>query len=226
MHLTPRTLGLGIAATLTGCTMLGVLASLDLAGAARPDAPGVSAVAPAMVAAAPLPPAVVAEVDDRASTSPPVTPSASAQANGTPAPTLPLPPTSFPAPKPSPPERAPREPARTASPHATRAPSPPAPARTAPAASATPPRPPTPTPRRTATRNPWHAPTLAVGTTAITRPRLTSGARVSVTVACSPGAGCSMTGSQLHVAAGTSVTVTWSAPSRPGYTAWRTSRVL
>lgn len=67
---------------------------------------------------------------------------------------------------------------------------------------------------------------LRVGSTTITRPRLTSGAPVAVTVACSPRAGCSMTGAQLDVAPGTSVTVTWAAPARAGYSAWTVTRVL
>jgi hypothetical protein len=35
-----------------------------------------------------------------------------------------------------------------------------------------------------------------------------------------------MTGAQLDVAPGTSVTVTWSAPARSGYSAWTVTRVL
>ena len=220
MHLTPRTLGLAVAATVTGCTVLGVMTSLDLAGAANSDAHAVSAATPAMVAKSTVPTAVGFEADSRSVTSPAPTPSAIAQA--TVAPTA----TPVPSPEQSAPEEALGEPAHIASPRATRAPSPSAPARPAPDASTSPPRRSAPARLRTATRNAWHAPTLGVGTTTITRPRLTSGAPVSVTVACSPGTGCSMTGAQLQVAAGTSVTVTWSAPSRPGYTAWRTSRVL
>jgi hypothetical protein len=72
----------------------------------------------------------------------------------------------------------------------------------------------------------WSAPALHAGSNTITVPHLTSGANVTVTVGCSPSAGCALAGSTLDIAEGTRVTVTWSAPSRPGFTAWTVSRAL
>lgn len=227
MHLTPRTLGLAVVATLTGCTVLGIMTSLDLADATGSDAQGSPTAISGMTAeSAALPPTSWLDAATPSATTPPASPSPGATANVIPAPTALTAAPPSPAPGKSSPEATPEEPVPAASPRATAHPSKPSPTRPTPVASATPSRRPAPAPRRTATRNSWHAPALQVGTTTITRPRLTSGAPVSVTVACSPGAGCSMTAGQLHVTPGTSVTVTWAAPSRPGYTAWRTTRAL
>jgi hypothetical protein len=46
MHLTPRTLGLAVAATVTACTVLGIMTSLDLASA-HPNAHNAPATGPA-----------------------------------------------------------------------------------------------------------------------------------------------------------------------------------
>lgn len=73
----------------------------------------------------------------------------------------------------------------------------------------------------------WQAPTFSTGGTVLTRPRLSSGAPVSITVACSPRAACVITGDRLVIGAdASSVTVTWAAPARAGYRAWRVSRAL
>ena len=51
MHLTPRTLGLAVAATETACTVLGIMTSLDLASA-HPNAHNAPATGPATAPAA------------------------------------------------------------------------------------------------------------------------------------------------------------------------------
>lgn len=228
MHLTPRTLLSSVAATLTACTLVGILGTLE-----RPQAATANAGDTASLSQTPTtrPSTLVDPRVEDASGALPTAPANPLSPTPTPPPASSGPITSSPTPSksaqaasspsandqdgegdPATAARRPatREPAR-ATPPTTRAPTEPRPA---------------PVPRRTAVKSSWHRPALRVGTTSITRPRLTSGARVSVTVACAPGAGCSMSGSQLTVSPGTSVTVTWSAPARRGYTAWRTSRVL
>ena len=232
MHLTPRTLGMAMVATVTGCTVLGIMASLDLASAAHSDAQTVTtSPATEAAAAASTPPAAAAAAEGtgaltssaptgavRATEPGTATPTAAPTASSTASLPQPSPTTTSETPSSTPTHRAtPPRPAPTPERE---------PARPVPTATPSVPRPSAPAVRRTATRNSWRAPALQVGSTTITRPRLTSGAPVSVTVACSPGSGCTMTGAQLNVASGTSVTVTWSAPSRPGYTTWRATRVL
>lgn len=76
-------------------------------------------------------------------------------------------------------------------------------------------------------RGGWSAPALRVGANDLTVPVLSSGARVQITVACSPSRTCTVSGSDLLVdPAASMVTVTWSAPARAGYRAWRVSRAL
>lgn len=83
------------------------------------------------------------------------------------------------------------------------------------------------TPARASVVGGWQAPTLRTGGTVLTRPRLSSGAPVSITVACSPRTACVITGDHLVIGAdASSVTVTWSAPARAGFGAWRVSRAL
>ena len=225
MHLTPRTLGLAVAATVTGCTVLGIMTSLDLASA-HPNAHNAPATGPATA-----PASLAAALGDSAVTA---TEIASPPPEASPTATVPGPPTESEGRVPSPGDTTPDgpspTPARTAAPRPTPTPTPtpsttPA-ARPAPAASPSAPRPRRPVIRRTTVRNSWQAPVLQAGATTLTVPRLTSGAPVAVTVACSPRSGCVIAGPQLQVATGTSVTLTWAAPARPGYTAWRTSRVL
>lgn len=214
MHLTPRQLGLAVAATLAGCTVLGVMTSLDLAGAVSADTPTSSSAAPSPVE----PAAPIVPTPASSPAAPPTpTPAALPTPSPSPSPSIVSTPTLAPVPSPS----------MTATP--TVKASPPAKPLTARASGRTsapiPPRRPV-APRRTTALGAWRAPVLRVGSNTITRPRLTSGAPVSVTVACSPSVGCSMSGAHLQVQAGTSVTVTWTAPSRSGYTRWTVSRVL
>ena len=227
MHLTPRTLGLAVAATVTGCTVLGIMTSLDLASA-HPNAHNAPATGPATA-----PASLAAAFGDSAVTA---TQIASPPREASPTATVPGPPTEsasasddrVPSPGDTTADGPSPTPARTAAPRPTPTPTPsttPDP-RPAPAASPSASRPRRPAIRRTTVRNNWQAPVLQAGAATLTVPRLTSGATVSVTVACAPRSGCTIAGSQLQVATGTSVTLTWTAPARPGYTAWRTSRVL
>ncbi|MCF8526872.1 MAG: hypothetical protein K9G80_05095 [Candidatus Nanopelagicales bacterium] len=229
MNLTPRTLGLAVAATVTGCTVLGIMTSLDLASA-HPNAHNAPAAGPATAL-----PSLAAALGDSAVTA---TEIASPPREASPTATVPGPPTEsasasddrVPSPGDTTPDGPSPTPARTAAPRPTPTPPPPPSttpaARPAPAASPSASRPRRPVIRRTTVRNSWQAPVLQAGATTLTVPRLTSGAPVAVTVACSPRSGCVIAGPQLQVATGTSVTLTWTAPARPGYTAWRTSRVL
>lgn len=103
----------------------------------------------------------------------------------------------------------------------------PAQARTEPPAARPTPRAPRPTTRAAAPRSGWSAPVLLVGVNDVRPPSLTSGARVQVTVACSPSRACTVSGSDLTIdPAAESVTVTWSAPARARYRAWSVSRGL
>ncbi|MBK9740983.1 MAG: hypothetical protein IPO93_16120 [Actinobacteria bacterium] len=73
----------------------------------------------------------------------------------------------------------------------------------------------------------WRAPALHPGANVIALPRLSSGARTQVTVACSPSSACQVSGDELVIdASAVSVTVTWWAPARGSYRAWGTSRGL
>ena len=228
MHLTPRTLGLAVAATVTGCTVLGIMTSLDLTSIAHPDAQKAPTTAPATA-----PASLAAALGDSAVTatqiaSPPREASPTATVPGTTTGSASASAGRVPSPGDTTADGRSPSPARTSAPRPTPTPAPsttPA-ARPAPAASPSASRPPRPAIRRTTVRNNWQAPVLQAGATTLTVPRLTSGAPVAVTVACAPRSGCVIAGPQLQVATGTSVTLTWTAPARPGYTAWRTSRVL
>lgn len=73
----------------------------------------------------------------------------------------------------------------------------------------------------------WSAPDVHIGSVELTRPTLKSGQRPELTVACSPSAACTVSGSTLVVSdAAQSVTVTWYAPATKSWTAWSTSRSL
>ena len=230
MHLTPRALGLAVAATVTGCTVLGIMASLDLTSVTHPDARNAPTTAPATA-----PASLAAALGDSAVTateiaSPPPPPSPTAASLVTPTVSASASDGRVPSAEDDSSASASATTSRTSAPRPTPTPTPtpsttPA-ARPAPAASPSAARTPRPPVRRTTVTNSWHAPVLQVGATTLTVPRLTSRAPVAVTVACAPRSGCVIAGSQLQVAAGTSVTLTWTAPARPGYTAWRTSRVL
>lgn len=220
MHLTPRTLLLTAAATLTACTLVGIIGTLDRPAPVAADTGNTTSLSQTQTSA----PADSVDSVEAASSALATEPAEPEMPTPTALPTSPSPIASSPTPSASTPATTSRRAddrrgessagsTRKPTPRDTTPPSP-APPRSAPA------------PRRTVVKSSWQPPRLHVGVTSITRPRLSSGARVSVTVACAPGAGCSMSGTQLQVAAGTSVTVTWSAPARPGYTAWRTSRVM
>ena len=72
----------------------------------------------------------------------------------------------------------------------------------------------------------WAPPELVAGTNQLTFPVLTSGADVTITVACQPSRGCQMNGGVLTIEPGSSVTVTWSAPRTRTHTAWSTQRTF
>ena len=82
-------------------------------------------------------------------------------------------------------------------------------------------------PRRTTFVGGWQAPSLHVGANTIVVPRLTSRAKVRVTVGCAPSSACHVTGDQLVIEpSATAVTVTWWAPANGGYPSWQVSRGL
>jgi len=68
----------------------------------------------------------------------------------------------------------------------------------------------------------WTAPVLNPGTVSLRAPKITSGQRVTLTVACSPSANCVINGDQLTITEGTQVTVTYSAKATSTHTAWTT----
>ncbi len=70
-----------------------------------------------------------------------------------------------------------------------------------------------------ATRS-WTPPVLNPGTVSLRAPQLTSGVKVSVTVACSPSVNCVINGDQLTFSEGTQVTVTYSAKATATHRAW------
>lgn len=55
---------------------------------------------------------------------------------------------------------------------------------------------------------------------------LTSGADVTITVACQPANGCIMDAGTLTIEPGSSVTVTWTAPRTRTHTAWSVQRTF
>lgn len=67
----------------------------------------------------------------------------------------------------------------------------------------------------------WVAPVIAVpGEVTLTTPTLTSGAKVSTTIACSPSANCALEGATLMMVADTQVSITYSAKGTKKFTAW------
>ena len=72
----------------------------------------------------------------------------------------------------------------------------------------------------------WSPPELTTGVNQLSFPRLTSGADVTITVACQPSAGCAMDAGTLTIEPGSSVTVTWSAPRTRTHTAWSVQRTF
>ncbi len=70
----------------------------------------------------------------------------------------------------------------------------------------------------------WTPPTLLnPGTVLLRAPQLSSGVKVSVTVACSPSVNCVINGDQLTISDGTRVTVTYTAKATDTHTAWSTT---
>ncbi len=66
----------------------------------------------------------------------------------------------------------------------------------------------------------WTPPVLNPGTVLLRAPKLTSGVKASVTVACSPSTGCLINGDQLTFSDGARVTVTYSAKATDTHKAW------
>jgi len=69
----------------------------------------------------------------------------------------------------------------------------------------------------------WTAPVVNPGTVSLRAPKITSGQRVTLTVACSPSANCVINGDQLTMTEGTHVTVTYRAKATSTHTAWATT---
>lgn len=235
MQLTPRHLALASAALIAGGAVFGIVTTL---------APSLT-VAPATAAtpSATELEAVPTEVGDEAITFP----------STSPAPVPPSPASSAPVPSPTPRATAASSPAvdaplptpttstRSSSPSPrahTRATPRSTPRATSRPRSSAAPRPaaPSPAPGRPVTRHVarhtsvvgnWSAPTLHAGANTIRLPQLNSGARVRVTVGCSPSSACQVSADQLVIdPAAASVTVTWWATARGGYPSWEVSRGL
>jgi cytoskeletal protein RodZ len=69
----------------------------------------------------------------------------------------------------------------------------------------------------------WTPPVVNPGTVSLRAPQLTSGQRVTLTVACSPSANCVINGDQLTITEGTQVTVTYRAKATGTHRAWTTT---
>jgi len=69
----------------------------------------------------------------------------------------------------------------------------------------------------------WTPPVVNPGTVSLRAPKITSGQRVTLTVACSPSANCVINGDQLTINEGTHVTVTYRAKATNTHTAWATT---
>ena len=68
----------------------------------------------------------------------------------------------------------------------------------------------------------WTAPVVNPGTVSLRAPQISSGQRVTLTVACSPSVNCVINGDQLTITEGTQVTVTYRAKATSTHTAWAT----
>jgi cytoskeletal protein RodZ len=68
----------------------------------------------------------------------------------------------------------------------------------------------------------WTAPVVNPGTVSLRAPQISSGQRVTLTVACSPSVNCVINGDQLTMTEGTQVTVTYRAKATSTHTAWTT----
>jgi hypothetical protein len=65
----------------------------------------------------------------------------------------------------------------------------------------------------------WTPPVVNPGTVSLRAPQITSGQRVTLTVACSPSVNCVINGDQLTITEGTQVTVTYRAKATSTHTA-------
>lgn len=232
MNLTPRTLALAAAACLSGGVVVGVLGMAASSGTpTEPDgAPTASAVSrqPAD-----------GDLGDREVTFPRPTPSPTStpppppsRSTSTPSPTASASPSAMPSAPPSPapsttPSPCPTATAPTAAPSTPRASQPPSTPSTPRPARPRPQPTPAPTLRSAQVIDAWRAPVLHIGANRLSVPRLSSGARVGVTIACSPSAACLLRGDQLDIdPSARSVQVTWTAAPRGSWSGWQVSRAL
>lgn len=75
--------------------------------------------------------------------------------------------------------------------------------------------------------NGWVPRQLRVGANDVTAPKLSTGAKVTVTVMCSPSTACQMSGSSLVIdPAAAQVAVTWRSPGNSQSRAWSASRTF
>lgn len=232
MQLTPRTLVMAIGACLAGGLVLGAVATFAPSLGSANRTPGASnydeaelgdsQVSFPMPTATPPPAVVVPSAMSTSESLTPVPTSASAE---------PVTSTS-----PSPSSVAPKqsaagvaeampEPSRNALPHST-----PAPHRSTTALAAgrtvehSRPAVPAAVP---APLNGWVPSKLRVGPNDVSVPQLSTGAKVAVTVMCSPSAACQMSGSSLVIdPTAAQVAITWRTPGNSRSKAWTASRTL
>ena len=69
----------------------------------------------------------------------------------------------------------------------------------------------------------WTPPVVNPGRVLLRAPKITSGQRATLTVACSPSVNCAINGDQLTITEGTHVTVTYRAKATSTHTAWATT---
>ncbi|MDO8731934.1 MAG: hypothetical protein Q7L55_05090 [Actinomycetota bacterium] len=231
MQLTPRTLGMALGACLAGGLVV---------GAATVISPSIGVINPTPEAAALSPAYSEAELGDIQVTYP--TPSmrvATPMSAATPPDAQPNAPLSTTAPTSA---STPTLPAPKATPTASQVTKDPSSRdRTKPTATKTstptrPTLPPTQAPKPTAIApavqgsathplHDWKLPHLGIGVTDISAPTLSSGARVHVTVMCSPSSACNASGTSLAISPeATHVSVTWSAPADSKWPAWSLTR--
>ena len=224
MQLTPRTLGMALGACLAGGLVLGIAGTLS-ASIAVASAPTQPASSPSSYSAAVLgdaqstftgtsPSATPLQSSAVPPTSTPIPESATKSSADSASPTPSTITTTAPANESPEPARAKRPNARPLAEGTIAVPKPPA---------TTPLQPPKPTSKleKPEPSSSWSAPNLAVGVINIAPPKLTSGARPSVTVMCSPSAACGAAGNSLTIdPEAQRVTVTWSTPRKGRWAPW------